>query len=285
MMTDDFIQRFFFPELDIRGACVKLGVSWQALQAGRNYPEIISRLMGEMAAVTTLIAGNLKQPGRLSFQLSGQAAVKALLLDCTQDLHIRGLARFDPDIRSAPLPSLIGEGRLLLSLETPNTPIPYQSFVPLVGEDISAIFAHYLQQSEQQPTYLFLAANTDKAAGFLLQPLPSASQRDADAWNRIRQLAATLKAEELLYLSPPALLTRLFSEEDKRLFPPRRVCYHCPRDLEKIHRLLFSLGRQELDRILEEQGEVQIHDDMSHQHYRFSADEIAQIFAAQTDSS
>ncbi len=65
----DSVQRLLFEDLDIRGSIVRLGPSWHAMQAGRGYPEAVARLLGEMTAVTTIIAAQLKQPGRLTFQL------------------------------------------------------------------------------------------------------------------------------------------------------------------------------------------------------------------------
>lgn len=35
--ADSYIQRFLLEELDIRGAVVRLGAVWEALQAGRDY--------------------------------------------------------------------------------------------------------------------------------------------------------------------------------------------------------------------------------------------------------
>ncbi|MCP5268905.1 MAG: Hsp33 family molecular chaperone HslO [Zoogloeaceae bacterium] len=277
-MADNYILRFLLEDLDIRGAYVHLGSAWQAMQADRGYPPVVSRLLGEMTATATLIGGNLKQAGRLSFQLSGHAALKSLILDCTQDLKIRGMARHAADIADAPLRELVGDGQLRLTLDNLQAELPYQSFVPLSGESIAEIFEHYLAQSEQQPSRLFLAANQNAAAGLFLQKLPTADERDPDGWTRIEHLASTVKDEELLTLRPEALLTRLFTEEDKRLFEPRSVSYHCPEDWEKVRSMLLQLGRTEVDSIIAEHGEVVIRDDICNRDYRFSPEDIAQLF-------
>ncbi|MBI2305686.1 MAG: Hsp33 family molecular chaperone HslO [Rhodocyclales bacterium] len=281
-MADSYVLRFLLEDLDIRGAFVRLGTAWQAMQADRGYPAPVARLLGEMTATAAIIGGNLKQPGRLSFQLSGHGPLKSLILDCTQDLKIRGMARFDPalaDRAEAPLRKLLGDGRLLLTLDNPLAQLPYQSFVPLEGGSIAEIFEHYLAQSEQQPARLFLAADDKAAAGLFLQKLPSADERDADGWNRIAHLASTAKPEELLTLRPEALLTRLFAEEDKRLFEAREVTYHCPEDWEKVRGMVLQLGRGEVEAILAEHGELVVRDDICNRDYRFSAADIAELFA------
>lgn len=275
---DSFVQRFLLEDLDIRGAVVHLGTAWQAMQADRAYPAIVTRLLGEMTATATLIGGNLKQPGRLSFQLSGHGRLKALILDCTQDLKIRGMARFDPDIAEAPLQELVGDGRLLLTLDNPQAHLPYQSFVPLEGERIAEVFEHYLAQSEQLPARLFLAANGDAVAGLFLQKLPTADSRDPDGWTRTAHLASTVKPDELLTLDPETLLARLFAEEDKRLYEAREVTYHCPEDWDKVRGMLLQLGRGEVEAILSEHGEVVIRDDICNRDYRFSGEDIKKLF-------
>ncbi|MDQ5902997.1 MAG: molecular chaperone Hsp33 [Pseudomonadota bacterium] len=277
-MPDSYVQRFLFEDLDIRGAVVRLDSAWQGMQADRAYPAIVTRLLGEMMATAAIIGGNLKQPGRLTFQLSGHGQLKALILDCTQDLKMRGMARFEPGIADAPLQELVGDGRLLLTLDNPQAQLPYQSFVPLEGNTIAEVFEHYLAQSEQQPARLFLAANGTTAAGLFLQKLPSADARDADGWTRISHLASTVKPEELLTLDPATLLTRLFAEEDKRLYEAREVTYHCPEDWDKVRGMLLQLGRGEVEAILSEHGEVVIRDDICNRDYRFSAADIAQLF-------
>lgn len=280
-MSDSYVRRFLFDDLDIRGAVVRLGDAWQAMQSGRAYPAAVSRLLGEMCATTAIVGGNLKQPGRLSFQLSGHGPLKSLILDCTQDLRMRGMARFDPeiaDLADASLLRLVGDGRLLLTLDTPLAQVPYQSFVPLEGDSIAAVFEHYLAQSEQQPAKLFLAADAKVAAGLFLQKLPTADARDADGWTRIAHLASTVKPEELLGLAPEALLGRLFAEEDKRLFDAREVVYHCPEDWDKVRGMVLQLGRAEVEAILSEHGEVVVRDDICNRDYRFSAADIAALF-------
>lgn len=277
-MADSYVLRFLFEELDIRGAFVRLGAAWQGMQLERAYPATVTRLLGEMTATAAIIGGNLKQPGRLSFQLSGHGPLKSMILDVNQELQIRGMARYEPGIHDAPLPTLFGDGKLIMTLDTPLARLPYQSYVPLEGNSIAEIFETFLVQSEQQPAKLLLAANADAASGLLLQKLPGADEKDADGWNRIVHLAATLKAEELLTLRPETLLTRVFPEEDKRLFEPRPVIYHCPKDWDKVRGMLLQLGRAEAEAILSEHGEIVIHDDICNHDYRFSPADVAELF-------
>ena len=286
-MSPSFVQRFLFEGLDIRGAIVHLGDSWQQMQVDRNYQPTVAQLLGETAAVTALIAAQLKQPGRLTLQLRGNGPIQLLVMDCNEQLQLRGMARSNPVVLPAPVPHLLGAdqgGQLMMSLDMPNARHPYQSFVPLVGDSIAAIFEHYLEQSEQQPSRLFVSAGPQAAACLFLQKMPEADTRDIDGWHRITQLAATVKPTELPELDAESLLTRLFHEDmathGVRVFDPLPVVYHCPEDWTKVRDMIRSLGREDAETILREHGEILIRDDICNHSYRFSAEDVAELFAA-----
>jgi hypothetical protein len=66
------------------------------MQVDRNYQPTVAQLLGETAAVTALIAGQLKQPGRLTLQLRGNGPIQLLVMDCNEQLQMRGMARSKP---------------------------------------------------------------------------------------------------------------------------------------------------------------------------------------------
>lgn len=272
------VRGFLFEQLDIRGAWVQLGPAWREMAAGRDYPPPVAELLGQLAAVAALIAANLKQPGRLTFQLRGAGAVSLLVMDCDEQLRLRGMARAGPAVSAGSLPDLLGAGALTLTLDTAGMSQPYQSHVPLQGETLAAVFEHYLAQSEQSPTRLWLAADHETAAGVFLQALPGAALRDADGWNRVQILAGTVRPDELLGLGAIKLIERLFPEEDVRVYDPRPVSYHCPHDPAKIHAMLHSVGQPECEAILAEQGEIRVHDDICNHEYVLDAAAVAALF-------
>lgn len=285
----DTIHRFLFEALDIRGALVQLGPEWQALQARRNYAAPVRDLLGELAAVSTIVGSNLKTPGRLSFQLQGQGRISMLVIDCEDhdgQLRLRGMARgeigsdeYESAVVPAPtftLADMMGDGQLVLTLQT-ETGSPYQSVVPRQGTTLAEVFEHYLAQSEQQPARLWLAATEHLACGLFLQKLPGADARDADGWNRIEQLASTITHEEL-GLAPETLLTRLFGSEDIRLFDPRPVIWHCPRNEEKVREMLHSLGREEIESMLTDAQTIMVGDEICGHEYRFGPELLDELF-------
>ena len=277
----DQVHRFLLEDLDIRGALVQLGPSWAAMNSRRSYAAPVRNLLGELAAVTALIGSNLKAPGRLSFQLQGHGAVSMLVMDCNEQLQLRGMAKSglsaEAEAHVAGIEDLLGDGKLVLTLQPKTAQTPYQSVVPLTGNSVAAVFEHFLEQSEQQPARLWLAATENTACGLFLQKLPNADILDPDGWDRIEALAATLHPEDLL-LPPETLLTRLFNAENVRLYAPRTASWHCPRDEEKVRNMLLSLGREEVESMLADAEVIAVEDEICGHEYRFGAEIIDELF-------
>lgn len=274
----NYVQRFLLENLNIRGAVVHLDSIWQQMTAGRSYPQPVAQLLGEMSAITLLLGENLKQAGRLTIQLTGDGPVSMLVLDCTENLHLRGMAKCAPLVAAQPVADLLGNGRLVLTLDMPSMRESYQSIVPLEGNTIAGIFEHYFNQSEQLPSRLFLIAERHAIFGLLLQKLPNADLQDPDGWARTEALAATVYDHKLFDLSAEQILTRLFYEETIRIFDLQSVHYGCKEDPVKIYTMLRSLGREEVDSILREFGEVVVNDDICNQVYRLDALTVDAIF-------
>jgi molecular chaperone Hsp33 len=202
-------------------------------------------------------------------------------MDCNEKLHLRGMAKSelaaDADAHINGVGDLLGDGRLVLTLQPKTAETPYQSVVPLAGKTLAAIFEHFLEQSEQQPARLWLAATPDTACGLFLQKLPNADVLDPDGWDRIEALAATVRPEEL-QLAPEKLLNRLFNQESVRLYPPRQASWHCPRDEEKVRNMLLSLGREEVESMLADAEIIAVEDEICGHEYRFDAGILDELF-------
>jgi molecular chaperone Hsp33 len=278
-MQTDYVQRFLFEDLDIRGRLTCLTGAWQRMLDGRGYPESIVSLLGHTTALNVLLGANQKGSGRITMQVQGSGPVKLLVSDCTAELRIRGMARYEGS--QAGLANervLLGNGKLSVTLEDLKSGKFYQSLVPLEGETLENIFENYLSQSEQLTTFLRLYADGGALCGLLLEKLPRADVRDPDGWNRVTHLASTLTLNETRDAQPYDLLTRVFPEELMRVFRLYPVEYHCPYNEGKVKDLLRGLGREEVESILAEKGEVVIRNEMCNHEYRFDARAIAEVF-------
>ncbi len=257
-----------------------LDAVWQSVIERHNYPPVLRDLMGELCAAAALLAATLKLRGSLVLQIHGKGAVKLLVVECSGDLEMRATAKWEGELLHGTLQDLVGDGRFVITLDHKDGNQAYQGIVALEGESIAEILRNYMKRSEQLETHLWLSANDTFAAGMLLQKLPDQpGEQDADAWNRASQLADTLKPEELLTLTAGELVHRLYHEEDIRLFDAQEVVFRCTCSRENVARMLRMLGRDEVDSIIEERGDVEVHCEFCNQRYVFDRVDADAVFA------
>ena len=301
------LYKFIFEGLPVRGMIVRLTESWQEVLQRREvakdaFPQPVQHLPAEMAAAATLMQSNIKFNGALVLQVFGDGPVKLAVAEVQPDLAFRVTAKVvgevPADARLEAMLNVHGQGRCAITLD-PKDKQPgqqaYQGVVPLHGDQreplqqLSEVLEHYMLQSEQLDTRLILAADDRVAAGLLIQRLPvegsgNLGARNEDeiglneAFNRIATLAATLTREELLALDPQAVLHRLFWEEQVRLFEPHQPRFACTCSRERVGKMLESLGREEVDGIVVEQGRVEIGCDFCGTKYHFDAVDVGELF-------
>ncbi|MDX1374435.1 MAG: Hsp33 family molecular chaperone HslO [Burkholderiales bacterium] len=278
-MAPDYVQRFVFEDLNVRGRLVCLTRAWQRMLEGRDHPAEVAALLGHATALAVLLAANRKGSGRITLQVQGSGPVDLLVADCDATLRIRGMARYARGATAGRSErALLGDGRLALTLDDAASGQLYQSLVPLEGESMAEIFEHYLAQSEQVPAFLRLRADAGALAGLLLEKLPEADARDPDGWRRVSHLGSTLSLADARAARAQDLLVRLFPGELLRVFPLDAVEYHCPYDPRKVAEMLRGLGRAEVEAMLAGRDEIVIRNEMCNHEYRFDAAAVAALF-------
>jgi len=280
----DFTQRFIFDDSDVRGELVALERSYAEVLAKHPYPEPVALLLGEFMAAAALLVGTLKFDGLLILQARSSGAVPLLMIECSSEREIRGLARYHEEqiAQGAGLPELMPEGTLAMTID-PTNGQRYQGIVDLNGADLSECFTNYFLLSEQLGTKFILKADTHRARGLLLQQLPIDKIKDEDEregnWQHLTTLAHTLKTEELLGLDNQTVLHRLYHEEELRLFDVQPLQFRCSCSRERSARALVSLGEEDAQQLLVEHGgNIEIDCQFCNERYLFDAADVKQLF-------
>lgn len=281
----DFTQRFMFDERDVRGELVSLERSYAEVLAKHPYPEPVAQLLGELMAAAALLVGTLKFDGLLILQARSEGPIPLLMIECSSEREIRGLARYHAEQigPGATLADLMPDGQLALTVD-PAHGQRYQGIVDLDGENLSECFTNYFVMSQQVGTRFWLNADGQRARGLLLQQLPADRQKDADerddSWSHVTALASTLKVEEQLGLDNETILHRLYHEDAVRLFDIQPLSFRCSCSRERSGNALVSLGQEDaLALAVEHGGAVEIDCQFCNQRYLFDETEIAQLFA------
>lgn len=285
MTSRDFTQRFLFDETDVRGELATLDRSYAEVLAKHPYPEPVAQLLGEMLAAAALLCGTLKFDGLLVLQARSSGPIPLLMVECSSNREVRGIARYEEAAitAAASLGELMPDGVLALTID-PRHGQRYQGIVPLEGVNLAECLSGYFATSEQLPTRFWLNADGRRARGLLLQQLPPARVKDAQArqesWEHVVTLADTLTAEELLGLDNEVILHRLFHEETVRLFDEQGVAFNCSCSRDRAANALISMGRPDVESLLDEQqGRILVDCQFCNEQQVFDAADIAQIFA------
>ena len=279
-MFTDAVLPFVFESIPVRGALVQLRDSWRDMRASHDYPIPVAQVLGQAAAATTLVAHSLKFDGSITLQISGNGPLDMLVMQCTDALDVRGMARHKAAVPSQ-FSELVGNARCAITLNHAKQEKPYQGIVSVSGETLAGCLEDYFVRSVQVPSHLQLVADEHCSAGILLQKMPGKQgQIDPDDWQRLGFLAATLEPQDFVAGAGIDLLRKLFSEDDLRVFTHRDVQFKCRCSRQRVENLLRILGEKEARAVCQEQGKVEIICEYCGKLRTLDAVDVSRVFAA-----
>jgi molecular chaperone Hsp33 len=298
---DDLIRPFQLDPFALRGRLVRLGPAIDAIIRRHGYPPPVASLLGQAAALATLLAGALKYDGIFTLQTKSDGPVRLLMADCTSDGAIRAYAQYDADAVAAAeaspgaeVPRLLGAGYLAFTVDQGEHTDRYQGIVELEGATLSECTHHYFRQSEQIEAGIVAAAaeipgHGWRAGGIMLQRMPAEGGADAepagfdedardDGWRRAMMLLGSCSEAELTApgLAADDLLYRLFSEDGVRVFPSHHLADRCRCSRERIETVLGHLTPEErTDMVVD--GNVRVTCEFCSTEYLFSEAAVARL--------
>ncbi|MBA6410692.1 MULTISPECIES: Hsp33 family molecular chaperone HslO [Pseudoalteromonas] len=280
-MQQDLLHRYLFNELDVRGELVQIESAYNEMIADHNYPDPVKALLGELLVATCLLTATLKFEGEIAVQLQGDGPVKYAVINGDDKQNMRGIARLQSEIAGTTVKELIGQGYMVITI-TPEKGERYQGIVPLEHDTLSECIESYFEQSEQLKTRLWFATDTTegsaKACGLFLQVLPVDKQKSIEDFAHLEALSNTIKNEELLHLDANTVLTRLYHEDNPRVFEPQAIKFKCGCSRDKTITALVNIGQEELLKDVAEKGTVNINCHYCLKEYVFNEQDIKSIF-------
>jgi molecular chaperone Hsp33 len=272
-MTEDYLRKFLFEDLPVKGSLVRLSGSWQEVMLrARPCPES-QNLLGETLGASVLLTSSIKFRGSVSLQIQSAGMVRLLLGQCTHTGSVRGVVR----TTHSPGSSLVEQGVLSINLEPESQGVPYQGIVSMPAGGLVPALERYFLQSEQLETRFWLVADSRECNGLMLQRLPGEA-KDVDGWNRLQHVAASITNGELQACEPEELLGKLFPQDNIRLFSAKQVQFGCSCSPQKVCGVLHSLGQEDVLKLIEERGKVEVRCEYCGKNYEFDPVDIAALF-------
>lgn len=240
-----------------------------------------------VATAALLMGGTIKGREQVSLQLRGSGPLGELLAIADAHGHVRATVDHpDVDVARKPdggfdLGTALGAGFLTVT-KSLQLREPYRGIVPLVSGEIAQDLAHYFVHSEQNPSAVLLGEYLDPdqqhvAGGLMLQAFPGAEIDDTTRTSLDHQLLEMPPLSTLLRqgLTPEDILRRVIP--DLNVLETTPVTFQCTCSRERYERILITLGRNELEDILREQGEADLNCHFCHRVYHFSADALERL--------
>ena len=270
----------------IRGRIARLYHSADAILARHDYPEIVSGLCAETMSLSAVLSSMMSFEGVFTVQAKGNAAVRTLMADMTDEGAMRCYAAFDENDElllgsftgPALLPRLLGSGYMAFTVDHQVTNRRYQGIVDLDGPHLGDAATSWYKNSEQLATLILTnAAKTDKgwvSSALLLQQIAGdggvqsdedmykqpeeMSAEMADLWHTAMTLCSSVKSDELLdvNLGLDDLIYRLFNQLGPHIQPVRPVLDKCRCSSEKVVNMLDGLSGEQRADLADENGQL-----------------------------
>ena len=161
---------------------------------------------------------------------------------------------------------------------------PYVGMCHLVSGEVAEDFAEYFTVSEQQPSLVYLGVRLEPltgevlgAGGMLIQPLPGCPEQDID-YIMSKTSSITMLAYKLSQLeSLQGTVLSMFSDSDVTITEEMNPKYQCDCSRERMERALLSVGREELSKIIEEDGQAELCCHFCNSKYAFTRAELESL--------
>lgn len=275
-MFEDQIVPFTFERLPVRGEIISLTRSWRRMLENRAYEPIVRDTLGHAAAATALIAQSLKFDGAITLQVQGRGDLRMLVMQCSSELELRGLATPAPEVSATTFDELMQSAHCAITIDAGER--PYQGIVEVNRDSLAASLEHYFARSVQVPSHVALVSSATQSGGLLLQQMPG-EHIDEDDWHRLGLLAGTLALADFGRGSGLELVGRLFAEDDVRVYTGRPVTFRCRCSRRRTEDVLRMLGREEVESALEEQGRLDVTCEYCGRRRSFDAVDASRLFA------
>ncbi len=231
-----------------------------------------SDLKSEREKLSVTIAGN-GVGGKITVCGNGNLDMRGAIDNPQADLPLRADGKLD-------VGGCVGRTGRLTVVKSMGLKEPYSGSSQLVTGEIAEDFTAYFALSQQIPTAIALGVKigTDYtcvgAGGVIIQALPFASD---EALMKAEQIMSRLKNVSTLIEKggAEAIINEFFDGVKYEEYHPK---YNCLCKRETIESALISLGKQELEDIIQKDGKIKVECQFCDKVYEFNQTDVDRFF-------
>jgi len=246
--------------------------------------------LGRMLTVGSLMGAFLKnEKDSLTIQISGGGEAKGVVVTAHADACVKGYIG-NPDV-DLPLNSIgkldvggaIGTNGYLKVIRDMGLKEPYIGQVPIQTGEIGDDLAYYFTVSEQTPSAVALGVLVDTnltikaAGGFIIQMMPGASEFVADILSYRLQEIPSVTSMITEGMTIEDILKYIFEDMDLKIHEELKPEYKCDCSRERVERALISIGRKDLQELVDEGKSEEILCHFCNKSYMFTNENISEL--------
>ena len=258
----------------------------RARQIHKTTP-VATAALGRTLAAASMMGNALKGEGSsLTLQIKGDGPLGKILAVSDNVGNVRGMV--DNPFVDIPLRadgkldvgSAVGAMGTLTVIRDLNMKEPYVGSVDLLGGEIAEDLAAYFVESEQIPTACGLGVLVDRdqsvlaSGGYLIQLLPGASEDIITMVEGGIMAAGPVTALLQEDPDPESLLRRVMSDFELEILETTPIEYRCYCSRERMEKALISMGVEEMEALIEEQGSAELSCHFCDNVQQFSREEL-----------
>lgn len=259
----------------------------EELRRRHDTSPVATAALGRTAAAALMMGAMLKGEEKLTVQIKGNGPIGQIVADANAKGEVRGYVD-NPHIH---LPSnamgkldvagAVGTEGYLNVTKDLGLKEPYRGSVPIISGELAEDFTYYFASSEQTPSAVALGVLTDPqvlvrvSGGFIIQLLPGLTESEISEIEK--KLAAIPPITTLLDSGamPEDILREVLP--DVQIMGKMDVRFACQCSEERVEAMLVSLGREELQGILEDDGAAEVVCHFCNEKYRFEGERLKRI--------
>jgi len=284
----DYLLRVMGEKFNVIGlACVTTGLVDEA-RSLHGTSRTASAALGRALTGGLLMGALMKRGQRVGLKFEGSGPLKKIIVEADHDGTVRGFvgvpgAQVPLNDEKLNVAAALGcEGSLTVFKDL-GLKEPYRGIVKLLTGEIAEDIAYYFAESEQIPSAVGLGVfvkpdgKVSAAGGFLIQSLPPSEERTVEQF--IENIRKMPFVTDLLRegKTPEDILEIIFSGVPYHVLGKRNLSLRCACSRERIERVLISLGKEELEGIIAEQGETDVTCEFCRSNYHFTRKELEDL--------
>ncbi len=254
-----------------------------------NTSPVATAALGRLLTGSAMMGAMMKgETDLLTIKIEGDGPIGGLTVTANAKGDVKGYA-FHPEVMLPPnekgkldVGGALGIG-VLTVIRDIGMKEPYVGQTILVSGEIAEDLTYYFTASEQTPSSVALGVlmnreNTVRqAGGFILQIMPGATEEVIAGLEQ--KLAQITSITSLLDegKTPEEILEYILGDYDMEILDQMPVRFHCNCSQEKIAKALISVGRQELQQMIEEGETIEVNCHFCNHHYPVTIEELQHL--------